>query len=339
MKIKILSWNVRGASDRVKRKVIKALIRSQRADLVCLQETKIQDMSRGIVHSLGVERFLGWGAMSARGAAGGLVVFWDKRVLELVGMEVGLFSISCRFKNCEGGFLWTFTGVYGPTLKRYRELFWEELGVIRGLWSDPWCIGGDFNVVKFPTERSRKGRLTESMRRFSEVIEELALRDMPLHGGPFTWSGGLNGLSKSRLDRSLISEDWENHFNGVIQCSLPRPVSNHFPILLDGGGVRSGPSPFQFENMWLKEEGFKELLKGWWQGFNYSGTYSFILTEKLKALKLKLKDWNREVFGKVGVNKRLAVDKVSYWDNQERLRVLNEQELKARKEAREDFKK
>ena len=38
MKIKILSWNVRGANDRAKRKVIKALIRSQRADLVCLQE-------------------------------------------------------------------------------------------------------------------------------------------------------------------------------------------------------------------------------------------------------------------------------------------------------------
>ena len=54
-------------------------------------------MSREIVHSLGVRRFLSWGAMSARGAAGGVVVFWDKRVLELVGMEAGLFSISCRF--------------------------------------------------------------------------------------------------------------------------------------------------------------------------------------------------------------------------------------------------
>ena len=61
MKIKILSWNVRGANNRDKRKVIKALIRSQRADLVCLQETKIQDMSRGSVHSLGVGRFIGWG--------------------------------------------------------------------------------------------------------------------------------------------------------------------------------------------------------------------------------------------------------------------------------------
>ncbi|RVW23505.1 Transposon TX1 uncharacterized 149 kDa protein [Vitis vinifera] len=196
------------------------------------------------------------------GATGGVVVFWDNRVLELMGMEVGLFSVSCRFKNCEDGFLWTFTGVYGPTMKRYRELFWEELGAIQGLWFDPWCIGGDFNVVRFPSERSREGRLTSSMRRFSEVIEELALKDLPLHGGLFMWSGGLNGLSRSRLDRFLISEDWDNHFSGAIQCSLPRSVSDHFPILLDGGGTRRGPIPFRFENMWLKEEGFKELLKG-----------------------------------------------------------------------------
>ena len=89
-------------------------------------------------------------------------------------------------------------------------------------------------------------------------------------------------------------------------------MSDHFPIMLDGGGVRRGPTPFRFENMWLKGEGFKELLKGWWQEFNYSRSYSFILTEKLKALKIKLKDWNSEVFGKVGVNKRLALDKVYY---------------------------
>ena len=105
MKLKILSWNVRGANDRNKRKVIKALIRSQKVDVVWLQETKIQEMSQGVIHSLGVGRFLGWGAVNARGAVGGVVVFWDKRVLELVGLEVGIFSISCQFKNCKDGFM------------------------------------------------------------------------------------------------------------------------------------------------------------------------------------------------------------------------------------------
>ncbi|RVW92453.1 hypothetical protein CK203_042697 [Vitis vinifera] len=82
----------------------------------------------------------------------------------------------------------------------------------------------------------------------------------------------MEGVSaRSRLDRFLISEDWENHFSGVSQCILPRLVFDHFPFLLDGGGVRRGSIPFRFENMWLKEEGFKELLRGWWQGFNYSG--------------------------------------------------------------------
>ena len=55
----------------------------------------------------------------------------------------------------------------------------------------------------------------------------------------------------SRIDRFLVSEDWEGYFKGVVQSTLSRPVSDHFPILLDGGGVRRGPVPFRFENMWL----------------------------------------------------------------------------------------
>ena len=75
----------------------------------------------------------------------------------------------------------------------------------------------------------------------------------------------------------------------MVQCILPRPMSDSFPILLDGGRVRRGPTPFRFENTWLKEERFKDLLKGWWQGLSFSGSFSFILAEKLKALKAILK--------------------------------------------------
>ena len=40
MKIHLLSWNVNEANNCDKRKVIKALIKKNRVDLVCLQETK-----------------------------------------------------------------------------------------------------------------------------------------------------------------------------------------------------------------------------------------------------------------------------------------------------------
>ena len=94
--------------------------------------------------------------------------------------------------------------------------------------------------------------------------------------------------------------------------TLLRPVSDHSPILLDNEGVRSGPSPFRFELMWLKFEGFKELLKWWWQSLKFHGTYICILAAKLKALKCILKVWNKEVFGRVEIKKKEAFSGVSF---------------------------
>lgn len=94
------------------------------------------------------------------------------------------------------------------------------------------------------------------MRRFSKVIKDLELQDLPLQGGSFTWRGGLNNQSELRLDRFLVSEDWECYFSGIAQCLLHRPVFDHFPIVLNGGGLRKGPSPFKFENIFVKGEWF-----------------------------------------------------------------------------------
>ena len=72
MKVKILSWNVRGVNDFDKRKVIKNFIRAQKADLVCLQETKVQEMNKTMC--LGVGCFLDWKALNAEGTTGGILL-------------------------------------------------------------------------------------------------------------------------------------------------------------------------------------------------------------------------------------------------------------------------
>ena len=92
-----------GANDKGKRKVVKAFLRSQRVDVVCLQEIKIQEMSQSLARSLGVGRYLGWGAINARGASGGVIVLWDTKAVQLIGMEGGQFTISCLFKGCDNG--------------------------------------------------------------------------------------------------------------------------------------------------------------------------------------------------------------------------------------------
>ncbi|RVX06887.1 Histone-lysine N-methyltransferase, H3 lysine-9 specific SUVH4 [Vitis vinifera] len=80
--------------------------------------------------------------------------------------------------NSYVGKVYTYDGLYKAYVMN-REGFWGELRAIRGLWSDPWCIGGDFNMVRIP----REGFL--SLKR-----------------------GGLNNQSQSKLDWFLVSEGW-----------------------------------------------------------------------------------------------------------------------------------
>ena len=61
-----------------------------------------------------------------------------------------------------------------------------------------------------------------------------------------------------------MTPSWLDKFSSVLQRRLPRLTSDHFPILLEGDGLRRGPFPFRFENMWLKVEGFKDLIRSWW---------------------------------------------------------------------------
>ncbi|RVW13169.1 Transposon TX1 uncharacterized 149 kDa protein [Vitis vinifera] len=266
-------------------------------------------MSEGVVRSLGSGRFLDWRALDADGTAGGLLICWDKRLMEVVDWEEGQYSLSCRFKNVEDGTVWVFTGVYGPFIREAREGLWEELGAVRGIWDEPWCLGGDFNSTLYQGERNRQGRITPNMRRFAHIIDDLGLVDLPLQGGAFTWSGGLNNQSWARLDRFLVSPSWLDKFSGVNQRRLPRPVSDHFPILLEGGGLRRGPSPFRFENMWLKVEGFLDLVRGWWR-------------------EIEVRD-----------NKRAALQQVDHWDGVECERSLSLEETELKKEAKESYKK
>jgi exonuclease III len=49
---KILSWNVRGLNLVEKRMKIKSLLKEWKVDVVCFQETKVQNVTRELVQSL-----------------------------------------------------------------------------------------------------------------------------------------------------------------------------------------------------------------------------------------------------------------------------------------------
>ncbi|XP_013719559.1 uncharacterized protein LOC106423326 [Brassica napus] len=158
-----------------------------------------------------------------------------------------------------------------PTVSRRSGLWGQLKRVIENI-AEPVLIGGDFNTILRLDERSGgNGRLSPDSLAFGEWINELALVDMGLRGSTFTWRRGkyTRNFVARRLDRVL--------------CSAQTRLEPE---------RRGNPKrrPFRFEAAWLKHEGFKDLLSASWNR-------EMRTPEALALLKVKLKKWNKEVFG------------------------------------------
>jgi hypothetical protein len=94
----------------------------------------------------------GWCYMGASGASGGILIMWDMRVVEKVDECMGMYTLAVSLRNVEDNFLWAFRGVYGPNDDGERRVLWNEMAGLMSWWDSPWCFGGDFNVVRFPSE-------------------------------------------------------------------------------------------------------------------------------------------------------------------------------------------
>jgi hypothetical protein len=128
----------------------------------------------------------------------------------------------------------------------------------------------------------------------------------------------------------LISADWEDSYPDASQKLLPRPLSDHYPILLEVGSMLRGKIPFRFENMWLKTEGFVERVQNWWSSYSFTGPPSLVLASKLKALKEDLKKWNHQEFGNVGFKQKQLLGELDILNMKECSGSLSSSELELR---------
>ena len=71
--LKILSWTVCGLNDKDKRMQVKNALKVWRADIVYLQETKLEVISRAVIRSLWGSLFVDLDFLVMEGASGGVL--------------------------------------------------------------------------------------------------------------------------------------------------------------------------------------------------------------------------------------------------------------------------
>jgi hypothetical protein len=83
-----------------------------------------------MVRSLWGNSNVDWEFLPAVDSAGGVLLLWDKRVLEKLDSIVNQFSVSCLWKGVFDGLEWVGTGIYSPTNDLLRRNLWEELSSV-----------------------------------------------------------------------------------------------------------------------------------------------------------------------------------------------------------------
>jgi hypothetical protein len=116
----------------------------------------------------------------------------------------------------------------------------------------------------------------------------------------------------TRLDRFLISESIIMQGLTLDYNILPWGGSDHWLVQLEAGFQTTPKNkPFRFEKFWIDHPTFKEKIKQWWwEEQPEQGTRMFKLHKKLKYIRKKLKEWNRDIFGNINTEKNDIEEKM-----------------------------
>ncbi|KAL4385916.1 hypothetical protein GQ457_09G028800 [Hibiscus cannabinus] len=256
------SWNIRGLGKAEKKASVRRLIKSSKARVVFIQETKLRTCEDKLIRSLcGLSSSYKFAYSPSVGSAGGLITLWDpafftletstieQRFISITGM-IHTFNLKCMLIN-----------IYAPNDFHCRQEFFGSISSLAASSNLPILLGGDFNIVRNAEEKV--GMVTQwgAMKAFSDFIDDLSLIDLPLHGGKFTWSNLRDIPSTSRIDRYLLSHEIAIAWPSLIQQVLPRGISDHNPISLSISAAQWGPKPFKWFDHWAENQQFSKIIR------------------------------------------------------------------------------
>jgi exonuclease III len=258
-----LIWNVRGLNSSARQDAVRTLVQSSKADIVCLQETKMAAVPvRTLLSILGSE-FSCSMELPAIGASGGILVAWKQSLGATDARQIGHHNVTVQFCP-EGGQAWWLTCVYGPQGNEEKIQFMQELREVRTACQGPWMIARDFNLIYSMEDKNNSNYNHAMMGRFRRLIDDLALKEIPLYGRKFTWSNQQVSPTLVRLDRVLSTVAWEELFPNALLQSAASDDSDHCPLILGLRDSRAGKRRFHFKAFWPKLEGFHEAVEVAW---------------------------------------------------------------------------
>ncbi|PWA83425.1 RNA-directed DNA polymerase, eukaryota [Artemisia annua] len=202
------------------------------------------------------------------------------RVIE-IGGAMGYDVKGCRkWTNSDEVFF--MINVYGPQDSTAKASLWQRLSTFILSHNGKYIICGDFNEVRFDSERFSSVFSHSDAQAFNSFIETSGITEIPMGGRLFTWMNKV-GTKLSKLDRFLMTDDVLTTNPDLKATVLDRLWSDHNPILLHTDKTDFGPTPFKLYHSWMERKGFEDMIK------QANEEYSHLNLDSDASLKQKLK--------------------------------------------------
>jgi exonuclease III len=313
--MKCIFWNARGLANSPTRLALKNLISQHKPDIVLLSEPWLHfdDFPRRWLVNLNFKLF----AMNTRTNL--LPNIWCLCKLNLCPTIIDSDDQHVAFTVIEHDKLFDISAVYASTNYLKRRKLWNSLNSLQTQHVLPWCFLGDFNVILGAHEH--RGRFSPArlpMVEFQEWTDSFNLFHLPTRGAEFTWNNGRGGsrYTEKRLDRAVCNQLWLDNCCVTSVSTLIKHKSDHYPLLLDFQLTSTSfVSNFKFMRMWSLHPDCRNLILDSWN-IVVVGCPMFILSEKLKMLKDKLKVWNKSCFENVNDAVSSAEQKLNHIQEQ-----------------------
>jgi exonuclease III len=262
--------------------------------VLCLQETKLRAPTSFKLGSFLPRSLSANERIDAVGASGGILTAWDPSRWLLVSRHAGQFCLTTELRSRVDDLRFFITNVYGPCDAASREEFFDELRGLGALCHGPWLIAGDFNVARWPDDRSGGVFDANLAASFNTVVDELLLQELPLLDRRFTWSNMRDQPTMVRLDRAFINLAWASVLCNTTLASATRVTSDHVPLIVSASSRVPVSSVFRYEKGWALDTGFRSLVEHVWQRrCNQLQDPAARLARKLKWVRAESKKWAR----------------------------------------------
>ena len=97
----VLCWNIRGLNSKAKQLALANAIELSGCAVICLQETKMENIDLSFIKSCCPKRFDDFAYIPSFGASGGIVIIWNSSLFHGLVMHCQPFAISVNFTSTQ----------------------------------------------------------------------------------------------------------------------------------------------------------------------------------------------------------------------------------------------